>query len=99
VTARTPHELETTSEPRQAPTQGSGQKTAAEQYHEEVARNPKWRDVTEPGRGLIIGGAHPMNLRAAKAEAELEALVTALVAGYPNLTREEARERLLTSGA
>jgi hypothetical protein len=37
--------------------------------------------------------------KAAKAEAELEELVTALVADYPTLTREKAREMLLAGAS
>ncbi len=28
-----------------------------ERYMEKIAKNPRWRDSTKPGRGALIGGA------------------------------------------
>jgi len=47
------------SEPDKAPTESAHNKTARERYLEEIARNPKWRDTTKPGRGFVIGGVKP----------------------------------------
>jgi hypothetical protein len=42
-----------------APTKSAPNKTVRELYLEKIARNPKWRDTTEPGRGFVIGGVKP----------------------------------------
>jgi hypothetical protein len=47
------------SKPDKAPTESAPNKTVREKYLEMIARNPKWRDTTEPGRGFVIGGVKP----------------------------------------
>jgi hypothetical protein len=55
-----PDREESCSKPEKASTERAGNKTVREVYLEMIARNPKWRDTTKPGRGFVIGGVkHP----------------------------------------
>jgi hypothetical protein len=45
----------------EAPTESTSNKTLHDRILEEIARNPKWRDTTKPGRAFVIGGVKPPN--------------------------------------
>jgi hypothetical protein len=54
---RAPGPNERCSTCQEASEESVRKKTVRERYMEEIAKNPRWRDTTKPGRGVVIGGA------------------------------------------
>jgi hypothetical protein len=42
---------------QEASKESAPMKSVRGRYMEEIAKNPRWRDATKPGRGIVIGGA------------------------------------------